>query len=166
MFECGARVLYGVHGICSVTGIEKQLINHKRVEYYVLEPLEQPGAKYLVPTQNQAAVAKLRPVLTKEEILDLLHSEDARKNAWIEDENVRKQHYRDLIHSGDRTALVSMAGTLLMHKKKLQETGKKFHLCDENFLKDAQKLLSAEFSLVLDIPPQEIGEFIRKEIYG
>ncbi len=166
MFEVGAKVLYGVHGVCIVTGLEKQLVNKKWMEYYALEPVEQPGARYLIPTGNEAAVAKLRPILTREQVLELLHSDQVRKNAWIEDENARKQRYRELIHSGNRTALISMVGTLQLHKLKIQEAGKKFHLCDENFLRDAQKLLSAEFALVMNIPQQEIGEFIQKEIYG
>lgn len=164
MFETGVRVLYGIHGICTILGTQKQLVARKRVEYYVLEPLDQPGARYYVPTQNQAAVAKLRKILSKEEIDMLLHSEEARQDTWIVDENMRKQRYRELIHGGDRTALVSMVGTLLRHKKMQQEAGRKFHLCDENFLRDAQKLLSAEFALVLGIAPEEVGAYIQKEI--
>lgn len=164
MFECGVCVLYGVHGICTIVGIEKRLVDRKHVEYYILQPLDQPGARFYVPTQNQAAVAKLRSLLSKEEIDSMLTSEEARKDSWIADENIRKLRYRELIHSGDRTALVSMVGTLLRHKKAQQEAGKKFHLCDENFLRDTQKLLSAEFSLVLQIPPEDVTAYIHSRI--
>lgn len=40
----------------------------------------------------------------------------------------------------------------------------KFYLCDENFLKDAEKLLSAEFTLVLSIQPEEVGAYIQSVI--
>ena len=164
MFERGDRVLYGIHGICTVMGTEKQHVDRKRVEYYVLEPLDQPGARFFVPIHNQAAVAKLRRILSREELDSLLRSEAAREDTWISDENFRKQRYRELIHSGDRTALISMVGTLLRHKKAQQEAGRKFHLCDENFLRDAQKLLSMEFSIVLGIPLEEAGIYIQKTI--
>lgn len=164
VFECGVQVLYGVHGICTIIGIEKRLVDHKRVEYYILEPVDQPDARFYVPTQNEGAVAKLRRILSKEQIDSLLSSDEARRDSWIADENTRKLRYRELIHSGDRTALVSMVGTLIRHKKKQQAAGKKFHLCDENFLRDAQKLLSTEFSMVLQIPAEEVGNYIQSRI--
>lgn len=164
MFECGVRLLYGAHGICTVIGIEKRLADRKRVEYYVLEPLDQPGARFYVPTQNEAAVAKLRAILSREQIDSLLASGEVRRDSWIADENARKLRYRELIRSGDRSALLSMVGTLIRHKQEQQAAGKKFHLCDENFLRDAQKLLSAEFSLVLQIPPEEVGDYIQSRI--
>jgi hypothetical protein len=34
-------------------------------------------------------------------------------------------------------------------------------MCDENFLRDAEKLLSTEFSLVLGIGQNEVGEYIQ-----
>ena len=39
MFEIGQWVMYGVHGVCRVAGTEKQLVNRKRAEFLVLEPL-------------------------------------------------------------------------------------------------------------------------------
>ena len=132
--------------------------------YYVLEPLEQPGARFFVPVSNQAAVAKLKPLLSREELEMLLSSESVRENVWIDDEGRRKQCYRELISSGDRAALLTMICSIYRHKRELADTGKKVHLCDENFLKDAQKLLSAEFSLVLGIPMEEIAKYISDKV--
>jgi RNA polymerase-interacting CarD/CdnL/TRCF family regulator len=53
-----------------------------------------------------------------------------------------------------------MINTLHQHKKVQAEAGRKFHLCDENFLRDAEKLLNAEFSLVLGIQPADVGAYI------
>lgn len=164
MFSRGDQVLYGIHGICRILDVEERIVDKKRVEYYVLEPLEQPGSRYYVPTHNQAAVAKLRKMMTSEELDALLCSQDARQDAWIADENQRKQRYRDLINSGDRAALMSMVGTLRRHKEEQAAAGRKFHLCDENFLRDAEKLLSSEFSLVLNIQPGQVGEYIQNKM--
>ncbi len=164
MFASGDRVVYGIHGVCQIRGTELRMIDRKKVEYFVLEPLEQPGASYFVPTQNSAALAKLQPVLTKAQLEALLHSEEASKDTWIPDENLRKQHYRELINSGDRAALICMVRSLHKHKQEQLAAGKKFHLCDENFLRDAEKLLSAEFSLVLGITLSEVGAYIQNTI--
>ena len=40
------------------------------------------------------------------------------------------------------------------------DAGRKLHLCDENFMRDAEKLLNAEFSLVLNIAPNEVEGYI------
>ena len=164
MFVQGDRVVYGIHGVCSVVDLQTRRVDKKDIEYYVLEPVDQPGTRYFVPTQNKAAAAKLQPILTREALDELLHSEDVDKNAWIEDEGRRKQYYRELINSGDRTALVCMVRTLHKQKKTQLSAGRKFHLCDENFLRDAQKLLSSEFALVLGIQAGEVEDYVIQAI--
>lgn len=161
MYQCGDQVVYGIHGVCKILDLELRKVDRNKVEYYVLSPLDQPDARFYVPTQNQAAVAKLRPILTREALDALLQSENAGKDTWIADENQRKQRYRELISSGDRAALICMVRTLHKHKAEQLASGRKFHLCDENFLRDAQKLLSSEFSLVLNIHPDEVGAYIQ-----
>ena len=164
MYQQGDRVLYGIHGVCEIVGTEVRTIDRKKVEYFALEPLDQRGARFYVPTQNQAALAKLRPVLDVEALTALLHSEEARRDTWINDEGQRKLRYRELINSGDRAALLSMVGSLHRHKLAQAAQGRKFHLCDENFLRDAEKLLNSEFSLVLGIEPGKVGEYVKNAL--
>ena len=160
MYQTGNLVVYGIHGVCRIVELEERTVDRKRVQYYVLEPLEASGARYLIPTHNEVAVAKLRPVMSREALEEMLRSENVREDAWIADENQRKQHYRELINSGDRAALVRMVSTLHRHKAAQAAAGRKFHLCDDNFLRDAGKLLSSEFSLVLGIEPSQVGNYV------
>lgn len=164
VYEIGEKVLYGIHGVCRVSDTEERTVDRVKRQYLVLEPVDQAGAKFFVPTHNAAALAKLRPILSREALESLLRSEDVKKDAWIEDENVRKQTYRELINSGDRTALIRMVGSLHRHKEAQVLAGRKFHLCDENFLRDAEKLLSTEFSLVLGIEPEQVGSYVLSAI--
>lgn len=164
MLEQGSLVVYGIQGVCEILGLEVKTVGKNKVEYYVLAPVKQPGDRYYVPAHNAAAVAKLNPVLTKAQLDALLSSPEAVDDAWIADENLRKQRYRELINSGDRAALISMVKTLHMHKESQLAQGRKFHLCDANFLRDAEGLLSAEFALVLDIAPDAVGQYIQNAI--
>lgn len=164
MFQIGDRVLYGIHGICQILTLEMRKIDRKLIEYYVLEPVDQPGARYYVPTQNEAAVSKLRPIMTQQELGELLSAAAAGEDAWISDENQRKQHYRELINSGDRVALLQMVHSLHKHKEEQAAAGRKFHLCDENFLRDAQKLLESEFSLVLNMDQDKVGTYVQNAL--
>lgn len=160
MFQVGDQVVYGSHGVCSIVNVEQRVIDRKRINYFALEPLHQPGARYFVPSENPVALSKLRHLITRQELDQLLQSAEIRESCWISDENQRKQRYRELITSSDRVSLLRMINTLHQHKKKQQEAGRKFHLCDENFLHDAEKLLTAEFSLVLGIDPSEVEGYI------
>jgi len=162
MFQSGDYVIYGIHGVCRVIGKEKQLVNRKRTEYLVLEPLGQVESRFYLPTASEASMAKLKAVLCAEELSELLASEQIRSGEWIADENARKQYYRDLISSGDRIALMKMVNSLYRYRKAQFAAGKKFHQCDENFLRDAERLLASEISLVLEKTPEAARDYLRE----
>ena len=164
VLQVGTQVVYGIHGVCCIIDSEIRTVDRKNVEYFVLEPREQPGARFYVPSNNQAALAKLRPLITPEELDALLISEEANQDCWVPVENLRKQKYRELINCVDRAALISMVRVLQRHRESQLAAGRKFHLCDENFLRDAQKMLTSEFSMVLGIPQTEVKAYIENKL--
>lgn len=163
-FQCGDQVVYGIHGVCQIVGIEQKLIDRKTVEYYVLQPCGQTEATYYVPIHNEAAVAKMRKMLTASELNALLDSDEIQADCWITDENLRKDRYRKLIARADCAELISMIRSLHLHKQRQLAAGKKFHLCDENFLKDAQRLITGEVSQILKIKPDQVENYIRSHL--
>lgn len=164
MYQMGDKVVYGIHGVCVVVEQEERVVDRKRQTYLVLEPVGQDGSRYLVPTQNAAAMAKLRRMLTREELEDMLRSEEVLADGWIRDENQRKQTYRELTSSGDRRKLMQMVRTLYAHKASQLAAGRKCHLCDENFLRDAEKLLIGEIAIVLDMEPEQAKLYLRNQL--
>ena len=164
MFQIGDQVIYGIHGVCRVTGMEERSIDRKKVRYLILQPINGNDTRFYVPAENPAALAKLRRIMNRQELEALLRSEEVRQDGWISDENSRKQRYRELIVSGDRLALLKMIRALHIHKREQAKLGRKFHLSDENFLRDAEKLLNAEFSLVLGIDSAKVAEYIRSAL--
>ena len=156
----GDRVLYGIHGVCQIVEIQMQTINKKLVEYYVLEPVSQVGARFFVPSQNEKAVAKLRPVLTREQADVLMHTANLKSVTWSDDDNEKKKYYSELISSGDRAELLAMIRILRNYKQQQLQAGKKFHVNDANFLKEAEKMLFGELSTVLEIPYEQIESYI------
>lgn len=161
MFEIGERVVYGIHGVCCVAGTEEKSADRKAMTYLVLEPVDKGGSRFLVPTHNSAAMGKLRRISTKDELETLIHSQAVRTGEWIQNENERKQTCRKLIGSGDREGIMRMMHTLYVHRAVQLDAGRKSHLCDENFLRDAEKLLAGEFSLVMGMEPTEARQYIR-----
>ena len=161
MYQAGQYVIYGIHGACRVVGTEKQLVNRKRTEYLVLEPLYKSESKFYLPTQNPTALAKLKSVLSREELEVLISSEEIRGNCWIQEENLRKQHYRELTASGDRVELMQMVCALYRYKDEQMASGRKFHQCDDNFLRDAERQLCSEISLVMEMEPEQARDYLR-----
>lgn len=164
MYQVGDQVVYGIHGVCRVIEEESRVIDRKKVTYLALEPVGQQGSKYLVPTHNAAAMSKLRPMLSREEMETLMASEEVRADSWIKDENLRKASYRELISSGDRVKLMSMVHTLYRHKAAQAAAGRKCHLCDDNFLRDAEKLLVSEISIVLEIEFDQAKKYLKEHL--
>lgn len=165
MFQQGQQVIYGMQGVCNVLGVENRVVNRTPVEYYVLEPVKQPGDRFYVPTQNPTTLSKVKPILTKVQIDNLLADLANTKPDWNEDENCRKQMYRELISSGDRATLLATVRDLYIHKQQQEAVGRKMHLCDVNFMHDAENLLNGEFSIVLGIAPGKVAEYIQNAIF-
>ena len=55
-----------------------------------------------------------------------------------------------------------MLKALDAHKLNQAELGKKFHITDSNFMRDAEKMIYSEFSFVLEIPYEQIEAYIQR----
>lgn len=164
MYCEGERMVYGVHGVCRVAAQEERTVNREKKSFLILEPEGQPGTRFMVPMQNPSAMAKLHPLLTPEEMASLLSSEQVHTARWIVDEGQRKQLYRELLGSGDREQLMQMVHTLYLHREKQTAAGKRCHVADEFFLRDAEKLLVGEMSVVLGISQESAKDRLQKEL--
>lgn len=164
MYSAGDYVIYGIHGVCRVAGFEKQLVNRKMTRYMVLEPMNNTESRYFLPVDSPAAMAKLKDVLPAPELQALLASDEIRRDGWIQDENQRKQHYRDMIGGGDRVSILRTVYALYRYRQEQTVAGRKFHLSDENFLRDAEKLLASEIALVMDKTPEEARDYLREQL--
>lgn len=164
MYHVGELVVYGIHGVCRVAQEEKKTIDRKKVIYLVLEPVNQSGSRFLVPTHNASVMAKIRPVLTREGLENLLTSREVRASEWIADEGQRKQLYRELVSSTDAVRLASMVYTLYHHKTTQLAAGKKVRQSDDNFLRDAEKLLINEAAVVFNWDADRAKQYIRSKL--
>lgn len=164
MLELGQTVLYGTEGVCRVSGIEEMKIGGKRASYYVLSPVFQGSATIYVPVDNPVLTAKMRRILSAEEIDKILATATEEDLTWIEDPNERKTEYGRILSSGDRCEVVRLIRMLYLRRSQLQKSGKHLRMGDEQLLRDAEKLLNDEFAHVLQISRQEVPDYIRSRI--
>jgi CarD family transcriptional regulator len=108
----------------------------------------------------------MRPALSVEEVFDLIRSMPDADTIWVENVNERKELYKKILLGNDSSALMRLIKTLYLHGQELKNAGKgkKMHVSDERFLKDAENVLYDEFSYVLDIERDEVLPFINKQI--
>lgn len=134
MFSINDTVLYGANGVCRITDICQKEFSGVIKDYYILTPLSNETMTIFVPIN------------------------------WILDDNERKEHYRTILSSGNRLEILNMIRELYIHKQEQLKNGKKMHLSDEQLMKEAERLLYSEFSLVLNIRADEVPKFISSRI--
>lgn len=80
-FAAGERVVYGKMGVCLVTDRQVMAFGGESEEYYILQPQRDPRSSIYVPCGNALLMAKLRPLLSKEEIDTILQGVPRRISA-------------------------------------------------------------------------------------
>ncbi|MBQ5953019.1 MAG: CarD family transcriptional regulator [Lachnospiraceae bacterium] len=164
MYSVNDTVLYAADGVCTIAAIvEKNMLGAKKL-FYELHPVFRRDAVLFLPTDNEKTMAKLRRVLTRDEIISAIHGMTEEETIWIEKESTRKEEYARIIKSGDHKKVIRLIKTLYEHRESLVDSGHKMHAADENFLKDAESVLYEEFAYVLKIHRDEVLPFIQSEI--
>jgi CarD family transcriptional regulator len=165
MFEIGEYVNYGTNGIFQIVDIRKECFDSKtEKEYYILQPVYSSNSTIYVPADNETVTKKMQYILTPEEVHDLIKSIPEEETFWIQDDRLRREKFTKILRNGDRRELIGLLKTLYKRKKERNESGHKFFAVDENILNTAERILHQEFALVLNIKPEEVVPFIRKEL--
>lgn len=164
MFEIGAQVMYGVSGVCKISDIRNETFSDVEKLYYVLNPLSDLDATIYVPVNNPKSVSKMKKVLSKEEVYELIHHMPQDEIYQEENSKERKELFNKILKSGDREELVKLIKTVYFQKKEREKIGKKMWASDESALRKAEKMLYEEFATVLGISYDEVLPFIKEEI--
>lgn len=164
MYQVGETVLYGTEGVCTIAEVREMKVGREKASYYVLQPVHREGATIFVPLQNETLLAKMRRLLSVDEIHALLARVCSEELVWIDDAAERKTEFHRILTAGDRKELLTMIRTLYLRRQSLQSRGKRLRTNDDQMLRDAEKLLNDEFALVLNINPREVPDYIRARI--
>lgn len=164
MYELNSYVMYGDNGVCQIADIRKEKFAGPMQDYYILKPVNNDASTFYVPVANETLVAKMRPVLEKEEIIELLHSLAHEEMEWEENNRARNDLYKDVFEKGDTKELLLLIGSLYQHKEERQESGKKLWTVDEAAMKHAEGIVFDEIAVAFDLKSEEVPDFITKTI--
>ena len=164
MFQVGDLIIYGNEGVCRVEsiGLPEIFENEQDRQYYTLDPLYKQGLVY-APVDTPVF---MRSIITREEAMELIARIPEIDDGIFENRNIRvlSEQYQETLKSHDCAELVRIVKSVNHKRQIMTARGKKLGQVDEKFYKKAVDLLHGEFAVVLDIPKEEVCEFIEREV--
>jgi len=165
MFKAGECIVYSTIGVCRIVDIRfEKFRGSEAQEYYVLKPYFDSNSITYVSTSDEELLAKMRPVLTREAIDDLIRNMPHEESIWISDDRERDREYSVKVRSGDSRELVKLIRTLYLEKERKKGTGKRLNSTDLRIMTAAEKLLHEEFAVVLGIEPKDVVPHILAQL--
>lgn len=163
MFNVGDLILYGNTGVCEVTDTITQNVADTDQLYYVLKPLYQ-SCTISTPVNN--AKVFMRPIISRAEA-DQLIDDIPSVPAEVYHNRVSSQlagHYEESFQSHNCSDLIALTKSLYAKRQFVAEQKRKFSAIDERFMKRAEDLLFGEFAAALEIPKDQVLEYISSRI--
>ena len=155
-YEIGDLVSKPVTGICKIEDIlylTPQDEKNKKL-YYLIKPVEDEKEKIYIPVSNSDS--RLRLCLTKDEAWNLIERIPEIPTAWINNEKLREQNYKEAVKANDPEALVAIIKIIYQRKEKRLAQGKKCTATDARYFQIAENLLYMELGVALGKPKQEV----------
>ena len=166
MYAIGEAVVYGKRGVCVVKDIGR--LNMPGIDrdrmYYTLRPM---CAAETIYTPVDTPVF-MRRVITREQALALIAQIPAIEGGLgLQPEMSGREmpeYYRGLLETHECADLVRLIVTVYARTQKAAQQKKKLRQTDQNFMRDAENILYGELSVALDIPKEQVPDFIRRQI--
>ena len=188
MFAKGTKIMYGNTGVCEVMDYATPDLPGmpRGTKYYVLRPLFQSGTIYCPVEQPKVF---MRPVMSREEAEELVAliptiSVEPFHTGRLQE---LSEHYRSIIGTHSTTDLVEIIKSVYSKKREAEAAGREVRLlygyydCENiaalragrsahnplgNFTREelAEELLHGELSVALDIPKDEVKDYIHRRV--
>lgn len=151
------------HEVCKIIGKKKSDFTGEMC--YILEPYYTQSAtvKMQVPISNKAG--HLRPILTKDEVEDLLH-QSKQLDTLVSKQANMKSSYSALMKTNDVKDLLIIIKTSYLRNKERQENNKKLAAIDHEYLEKAEHYFYNEISLVLDMSYEQTKTYFEKAMFA
>ena len=164
MYNKGDYVLKIPEGICKIADIGYFDISGMNTDkqYYILVPIKDDTSKVYIPVEN--AGEKLRSIISKDDAMQFIKSIPDINTKDIANEKMREQEYKSAILSGDHEKLVSIIKLIYARKCERINQGKKVTAIDDRYFKQAEDILFSELSFVLNVPKENMEQFIADTI--
>ena len=156
-YKEGDMVVYGTEGLCRIEEIADMEFGGRTGRYYVLRRGE---SLTYVPVDNEKSVSKMRPLLTREEIMRLLDEMPLEDDPWISNNRERQAAFKEIMLYGDIKDVILLARKLKFKQLEQEAKGRRLHLADERVFREAEKVISEELAYVLGVDQEKVIAFL------
>ncbi|CEP80553.1 CarD family transcriptional regulator [Paraclostridium sordellii] len=164
MFNVDDYIMYGMTGVCKVVDItNEKFINGEKRKYYVLNPIYNNDTTIKVPLDNDKI--PMRKVISKGDMTSLINDIPNMEILWIDDEKKRMAQFETMLKSGQCEELTKLIKNIKFSKKYARSNDKKLYKSDKDIMKEAKRLLTEEFAIILNIYPKEANSYILSQIH-
>lgn len=160
MIKKNDYIIYGGMGVCQIIDIEQDE-NDPDKEYYVLKRI-QGNLNIKTPVHNNKVA--IRHIVTEDEVNQLIDEMPDMESIWIKDIRQRGLKYKEILKSGECHELLQVMKTLYDKDQEKTDYRKGLTLSDKDILQTAQTRLYEEFSFALQIPSDEVEDYIQNRI--
>lgn len=163
MFEKGELVIYGSNGLCDITDIKTVDIPgiDKDRLYYILSAR---NSKCTIYVSADGDLSKMRKLISKEEAESLLLNVKEIEPLKLKDEKKPDAEYKKALQKYDCMELFKLIKCIYLRRKQKLDEGKKINASDEKYMHLAEDMLYQELGVVLDIPKEQVLDYIIKGI--
>lgn len=163
MFAVGDYIIYGNNGVCKVETIGPvDCASTNDRLYYTLTPIYTKGSKVFTPIDNDKVI--MRPIISREEAIDLVDDISNIDVLWIQDDRKRDECYNQALKTCDCRELIKIIKELYLRKQSRIAEGKKVTTSDERYLHLAEESLYGELALALGIEKTEVKDYISERV--
>ena len=163
MFNIDDYIMYGKTGVCKVVDItNEKFINGEKRKYYILSPIYNNDTVIKIPLDNDKV--PMRKVISKGDMTALINDIPNMEILWIDDEKKRIAQFETMLKSGQCEELIKLIKSIKFSKKYARSIGKKLEQPDRDIMKEAERLLTEEFAILLNVYPNEASSYILSQI--
>lgn len=159
MFSVGDLIVYNETGVCRVEKVGPPPFDPKgKRDYYTLVPLHSTGTIY-VPVDTSVF---MRPILSRDQAEELIRRLPEIQQAHVDQADYRAlaQQYRGFFETHCCEDLVQLIKAVYVKTQRQNQAGKKPSKVDQEFRKRAETLLHDELAAALEIPFEQVPDYI------
>lgn len=164
MYQAGDTVVHPSEGLCTVEAVRAlRFAGGEPREYYVLKPVaDKSSSTVYLPVERGDAV--LRRVLSRQDVVDMIHRSAQCDGLWIADSRQRRDAFQSILAGDDYPKLIRVIALLHEESDRRASEGKKPCASDERLREQAEERVHQEFSYVLHMDRAATIDFIRREL--
>lgn len=157
MFKVGDKIVYPMHGVGQIDGIEKKVILGKRSEYYMITIISN-GMKVMIPVNNAKEIG-IRSIIPKKDIKKVLAILATEAETIEEDWKLRYQNNIDKVKSGSIYEVAGVARDLFKRGSE-----KELSIMERKLYENAYQLITYEVAMSKNIAIDEAGNIVSEAL--